>query len=187
MKYVIKSKHTHPESLKKRYGEAAIIDVTSRGPDPWVQFSPFYPHGNIPIPMSPGVFSMSVEGIWQGLKVFESADVDPSKFAVTSMKGIKRTVRRFGSVLGHRAGTEGTALLPYKQARYDIYLPAYRWVLENRLSHLIEEIKEINRTKDVVFLDYETNPSVENVEKPLSHAALIKLYIEDAWPTRTET
>ena len=67
-----------------------IIDVTSKGPDPWVRFSPFYPHGGIPVPFSPGEVAASVEGIWQGLKVFENADVDPTSLANTKMKGIQR-------------------------------------------------------------------------------------------------
>jgi hypothetical protein len=54
---------------------------------------------------------MSVEGIWQGLKVFEKADVDPATLQIATMKGIKRTVRTFGKVLGHRAGLAGDRLL----------------------------------------------------------------------------
>lgn len=54
----------------------------------WLDLSPFYPHGNIPVPFSENTFAYSVEGIWQGLKVFESADIDTSKFEVQNMKGI---------------------------------------------------------------------------------------------------
>ncbi|HXV94472.1 MAG TPA: hypothetical protein VD813_14295, partial [Pseudonocardia sp.] len=63
------------EKLEKRFPGATVLDVTSRGPQPWVRFSPFYPHGGIPVPLSPGAYGQSVEGIWQGLKVFERADV----------------------------------------------------------------------------------------------------------------
>jgi hypothetical protein len=55
---------------------ASVVDVTSRGPEPWAGFSPFYPYGGIPVPFSPGHTAMSIEGIWQGLKVFEGADVN---------------------------------------------------------------------------------------------------------------
>jgi hypothetical protein len=43
---------------------------------PWVRFSPFYPHGDILVPLWLGLTAASVEGIWQGLKVFERADVE---------------------------------------------------------------------------------------------------------------
>ena len=153
--------------------DAVVIDVTSRGPDPWVRFSPFYPHGQIPVPLSPGVMSESVEGLWQALKVFESADVDPSKLAVTSMKGLKRTVRRFGPVRGHRAGLGGAELLDYRTARLEIYLPAYRWVLEHRLAAEVARLRELAETADVVLHAYTTNGDVEDLGTPLSHAALV--------------
>ncbi|MDB0601986.1 hypothetical protein PL373_12645 [Tenacibaculum maritimum] len=44
---------------------------------------------------------MRVEGVWQGLKVFESSDIDVKKFEIDSMKNIKRTVRKNAKVLGH--------------------------------------------------------------------------------------
>lgn len=158
---------------KLKRPDAVVIDVTSRGPDPWVRFSPFYPHGQIPVPLSPGVTSESVEGLWQALKVFESTDVDPSKLAVTSMKGLKRTVRRFGQVRGHRAGLAGDRLLDYRTARQEIYLPAYRWVLEHRLQAEVARLHELAESADVVLLDYTTNGDVEDLSTPLSHAALI--------------
>jgi uncharacterized protein with PIN domain len=57
------------------------------------------------------------------------ADVDLATLQIATMKGIKRTVRTFGKVLGHRAGLAGERLLPYAEARREIYIPTYRWVL----------------------------------------------------------
>jgi len=37
----------------------------------------------------------------------------------------------------------------------------------------------------VVLLDYETNYDINGVTRPLSHAGLIKLYIENNWPMPT--
>ncbi|MET9227281.1 hypothetical protein [Lentzea sp. NPDC003310] len=158
---------------KLKRPDALVLDVTSRGPEPWVRFSPFFPHGGIPVPLSPGVTSESVEGLWQALKVFESADVDASKLAVTSMKGLKRTVRRFGPVRGHRAGLTGDRLLDYRTARLEIYLPAYRWVLEHRLRAEVERLHALAESADVVLLDYTTNGEVDDLSTPLSHAALV--------------
>jgi hypothetical protein len=128
------------ENIKKEYPNAIIVDVTSKGKLPMVKFSPFYPIGKIPIPYSKNMFSESVEGIWQGLKVFETSDTDESKFKITSMKGLKRTVRKFGIPKGHRKGTNGEALLDYITARKLIYLPTYKWVLDNRLKKEIDEL-----------------------------------------------
>ncbi|MFG2747972.1 DUF6939 family protein [Streptomyces xanthophaeus] len=166
-------------SLNAAFPGAEIIDVTSRAAQPWVRLSPFYPHGGIPVPYGDGVTGQSVEGIWQALKVFEHADVDPAKLDVTTMKGLKRTVRRHGPVRGHRTGPGGDWLLPYETARRRIYLPAYRWVLEHRVADLVERLRD---KTDVVLLDYTTNGDVADLTSPLSHAALIRLHVEGRWP-----
>jgi len=182
MPIFVENRRTSLKTLKARYGDPVVLDVTSRGPEPWVRFSPFYPHGSIPIPFSPGQFGASVEGIWQGLKVFESADVDRDVMAVTTMKGIKRSKRQFGQVLGHRAGLDGDRLLPYLEARRQIYLPCYRFVLEIILPELVGELERLSNAGPVVLLDFQTNGDVEDLSKPLSHAALIKRQIEGDWP-----
>lgn len=170
------------EKIQQQHPDAAILDVTSRGSQPWIRFSPFYPHGNIPVPFSPGHVSASVEGIWQGLKVFERADVDARKFTITTMKNLKRSTRTYGKVLGHRQGVAGDHLLPYVEARQLIYLPSYHWVLEHCLQDVLTELKQLEQAKTLIFLDYETNCDVNVVTRPLSHAGLVKLYLEDNWP-----
>jgi hypothetical protein len=159
------------------------VDVTSKGEEPWVRFSPFFPHDGIPIPGSPDVLACSVEGLWQGLKVFENEDVDPARWKISDMKGIKRAAGgRRGKVLGHRFGVGSDVLLGYREARFGIYLPAYRWVLENRLADQVARLREEASARVVVLLDYETNGDVEDLSSPLSHAALVKYHLEGAWP-----
>jgi hypothetical protein len=138
---IVQSKRAALENIQRRYPGAAIFDLTSRGPRPWVRFSPFYPHGALPVPFSPGYTSACVEGIWQGLKVFEHADVDPSRFAMAAMKGLKRSVRAYGKILGHRQGVSGEHLLSYAQARRAIYLPVYYRVLTCCLQDLLAELE----------------------------------------------
>lgn len=179
MLIAIASRRAKPATIETRWPNAVVVDVTSKGPDPWVRFSPFYPHGGIPIPNTPDGTAASVEGLWQGLKVFEAEDVDPRKWAVTTMRGIKRSGRSRGAVLGHRYGDK---LLGYLDARYRIYLPAYRWVLENRLASEVEQLRQLAAARIVVLLDYETNADVDDLSAPLSHAALVKGFAEDIWP-----
>jgi hypothetical protein len=181
----LKNRRSSLDKLQQQFPGAAIVDVTSRGPEPWVQFSPFYPHGDIPVPFSPGYSSMCVEGIWQGLKVFEAADVDVTKFAITTMKGLKRTTRKYGPVLGHRAGVRGAELLAYGPARHAIYLPSYRWILDNPLQTLIPQLQTVATQQELILLDYTTNGEVDDLSKPLSHAGLIKRYLEGDWPEPT--
>ncbi|MEK6234228.1 MAG: hypothetical protein N2C14_05925 [Planctomycetales bacterium] len=183
MNIIVAHRRSRPDNLRDRHGEdAEIIDVTSKGEQPWVRFSPFWPHGEIPVPFSQGVTGASVEGIWQALKVFESEDVDASKLRVTNMKGIKRSVRRLGAVRGHRRGLQGDELLAYQVARERIYLPAYRWVLDHCLQDELQRLRRMADAKPLVLLDYQTNGDVADLKTPLSHAALVMRYLQDDWP-----
>lgn len=180
MKITVQSKRKKLSTLERDFPAAKIVDVTSKAALPILKFSPFYPIGNIPIPYSNGQTAASVEGIWQGLKVFESEGIDPKKFAVTNMKGLKRTVRKLGIPKGHQKGLEHTELLDYITARKLIYLPVYKWVLENALQEEIALLNTWATQQPLVLLDYETNGDVEDPSKPLSHAQLIRLYLEGA-------
>ena len=176
---VIANKRSKVENLHKKYGEDAIIvDVTSKATDDLVRLSPFYPHGGIPVPFSAGCTSMSVEGIWQGLKVFEHYGIDVQMFRNATMKNLKRTVRRFGKPLGHRKGVTGNELLNYIDARMQIYVPAYKWVLENKAQEQVNKLRECSKDKTLILLDYNTNEDIADPSTPLSHAAMVKAYIE---------
>ncbi|WP_286437690.1 hypothetical protein [Bacteroides acidifaciens] len=182
MIYVVNKKRKE-ENIKKEYPGAIILDITSKSA--YAQkLSPFYPHGGIPIPFSEGMTAMCVEGIWQGLKVFEHEDVNLESFTNATMKNLKRTVRRLGYPRGHRKGVYGTELLDYLSARILIYLPTYRWVLDNvpEVRSIVERIKVKSQETDIVLLDYNTNLDFRNLSTPLSHAGLVKLYIEGKYP-----
>ncbi len=167
---VIESKRKKAETILKKYPNAILADVTSSTTNEGLRkLSPFYPHGGIPVPFSEGYTASCVEAIWQGLKVFKEADVDTSLFSNSMMKGLKRTVRRFGEPLGHRKGVNGTELLGYIEAR--------------KVATIIDKMRKASdEGKIIVLLDYDTNADVENVKKPLSHASLIKAYVEGIYP-----
>ena len=179
---VIESKRKKIENILKKYPNAIIADVTSKAKDGLVKLSPFYPHGGIPIPFSDGMTATCVEAVWQGLKVFEGADVDVEMFKNDTMKNVKRTVRKYGKPLGHRKGVFGKELLGYIEARKQIYIPTYRWMLEHKTIEIIERLREASKTKTIVLLDYNTCCDVDDPKKPLSHAFLVKAYAEGLYP-----
>lgn len=184
---IIESKRKKSENILKQHPGAIIADVTSHATDGLVKLSPFYPHYGIPVPFSPGYTATCVEAIWQGLKVFEHEDVDTSLFSNDTMRGLKRTVRRFGKPLGHRKGVHGTELLGYIEARKQIYIPTYKWVLENKVKNIIDRLREASKTKVIILLDYNTNGDVDDPHKPISHASLVKAYAEGIYPYGTKT
>lgn len=179
---IVKNKKCSEDKILREYPDAAIVDVTSHAKDEMIRLSPFYPHGGIPVPFSPGWYAMSVESIWQGLKVFQNAGIDIALFKNTTMKNLKRTVRRFGAPKGHRKGVGGSELLEYIQARKLIYVPTYKWMLEHKALAQVVKLREIAKNRTLVLLDYDTNPDVENWHSPLSHAGLIKAYLDGNYP-----
>lgn len=173
----------HRQAAAKKAGTATVLDLTSRGQVPWVRFSPFFPHGGIPVHNTPGRTAASVEGVWQALKVFQRADVDERYLDNTAMKGLKRSVRQHGDVLGHRDGLGSETLLGYIEARRAIYLPAYKYMLENYLQTELAELRRLAAAGDVVLLDYATNVDIGDPRKPLSHAGLVMHHLQGTWPT----
>ena len=179
---IIESKRKKIENILKKYPDAVVADVTSQAKDGLVRLSPFYPHGDIPVPFSEGYTAACVEGVWQGLKVFEDEDIDISMFSNDTMKNIKRTVRKHGRALGHRKGVLGTEILGYMEAKHQIYIPTYRWMLEHKAMDIIERLRKASETKTIVLLDYNTCCDVDDETKPLSHAYLVMAYAEGLYP-----
>lgn len=181
----IASKRSRLETIQKKYPNAIICDVTSTSPNALIKLSPFYPHGGIPIPFSKGCYGKSVEGIWQGLKVFENEDIDLSSFSNDSLKQIKRTCKKHGKIIGHRKGIKGTEILDYQDAKFNIYIPTYKWVLDHKVETIIKKMAKVSKHKDIVLLDYNTSENIFDAKKPLSHAFLIKAYLLGLFPFET--
>jgi len=83
-------------------------------------------------------------------------------------------VRKHGRVLGHRFGGPDGELLGYVEARKRIYIPAYRWVLEQRLADEVRRLRDLRQVQPVVLLDYE---NIEDTSNPMSHAGLVKGWV----------
>ncbi len=145
------------------------VDVSSDADEPYNQLSPFYPHGGIPVPGMSGRVSDSVEGIWQGLKVIRS------KIAPRYFEGVGR--KRGGKPVGHRLGDQ-KRLLGLVEAREKIYIPAYQWMLGNRVdSAVLEEIiGRAFRGVPQFLYDKEDNGSIHK-DGPMAHASVLVRYV----------
>ncbi len=156
-----------------------IFDVTRNGPEPWCQLAPTYPHSNIPVPFSESVTSKTIAGIWEGTKVFERFGPDSSKFHVNEPTGLRRTERANGRLLGFRGyNSKGEeVLLSEAEARDRIYKTAFRWVFRNKVRELVEAIRLLSYSTDVILLDDATCEDTKDVTRPISTAALIRAEI----------
>lgn len=93
----IESRKRKLEKIKEEYPDAVILDITSNSETRYAKIlSPFYPHGNIPIPFTDGLKATCVEAVWQGLKVFEGVGVDFATFKNDTMRDLKE---RYGNMV----------------------------------------------------------------------------------------
>jgi hypothetical protein len=166
----------------KRFPEGAVvIDVTSKSLDErFRMFSPFCPAVPEGIAVPDGFLgpeegaatTLTVEGAWQGLKVFENEGVKMDALITVPTKaggGMKRNASKArGAILGH-----GVHAVDYLRSRKELYIPMYERQMD-ALDHLVGELVEhVRAGRKVFLLDYNTNVDVEDTSKPLSHASLI--------------
>lgn len=204
---------THDDNFKEiriisaRLGEAKvgalkkqgfyIVNVTSKGReasrvggDPaeeWAELSPYTPQLDemVEVKLSNGevIRSTTVEGLWQGLKIFENVGVEWGSFQHQRVRDVrKRSSRVNGKVLGHYDGM-GVDPLSYVKARKMIYLPAYLQQLRGRNgSRIIQRLREIARERKIALVDFTINGDINDTQRPLSHAALVRLEVLGKYP-----
>jgi hypothetical protein len=123
---------------------------------------------------------MSVEGIWEGLKVFEKEGPDVFRMTISNYKGLKRNGA--GAYKGHSAGSD-RPLLNQREARKKILLPAYRFVLKNYCESQLNTIKEaLKEGRKVVIVDRHSPADIYDESKPISYGVLLKYYLLDKYP-----
>ena len=132
-------------------------------------FSPFYAFNQvIPVPGSPEKRSKSVEGVWQGSKIINNK-IDESQFFLDRAK--KRRVSNY-STTKFMYGDEEIGVI---EARKKIFVPAYKFVIDNLIP--TEYLENFIRTSIggvyQRFYDVEDNYDINNPNSSYSHAALL--------------
>lgn len=166
------SKRVPEAALEAKYPGCVVVDVTSRGPEPFAWLSPFTAHCGIPVPGTDMV-SDSVEGAWQGLKL----DSETEQLDLSRLHGVGRKRKCRPSC--HQLGVSGEKL-DYLEARRRLYMPMYEWTLVNspRAVVAVKELRKLMDTHTVLLLrDYDTNCDPD-VAKPLSHASLVATHLQ---------
>ena len=128
-----------------------VIDLTRESTDDvYRKFHPSYPHGDVPFPEFPDYTAQSVEGIWEGLKMFESSGIDASKFECTDPNNLSRTEQDYGIYRGHRFGVN--TILTEEEAFQRIYKPLYAWQVLVKLEKEFKTLKNLYQTQPMVWI-----------------------------------
>lgn len=164
--------------LKEQNPNAKFYDTSTNAPysqnylfvNNFSEFSPFNQLVDIPIPGQNGT-SQTVEGVWQGLKIIKGK-IDTNYF-----KGKGR--KRYGKAQGHKLGDKK---IQYIEARQKIYMPSYKFMLNNadplqeKIQILMENAKE--GYKQFLF-DVDTNVDPYYTKSALAHSTIIVDYINE--------
>lgn len=147
-----------------KYQDAIIVDITNTNEkNEFRKLSPLYPHGDIPIPNTANICSKSVNDVWQ-------------KLCINSKK------ESFCYNVKFRKGIGINDFWDYIDARKNILIPVYCWMLENKAYDIVENLRGLSSAKTIVIIDKTINSDINNLREPFSCAFLLKSYIEGAGP-----
>ena len=147
MTIIIESHKKSLKTLEKEYPGAEILDVTSHATDKeLVKLSPFYPHHDIPVPYTQGMTAACVEAVWQGLKVFETQDVDVETFKTTRWKHQTHLYDVLANHWDTEKGKRQRTAQLWWCPENDIHT-TYSWMLEHKAMNVIKRLREESKTK----------------------------------------
>ena len=140
------------------------IDISSKGAMPYSILSPFACSTSyaIPVPGQEHIRSDSVEGIWQGLKLIEGQ----ADFSQLHGRATKRKKHCSGHVFCDKP-------IGYREARYELYVPAYTYhLINNALPQVWSDLEAQLAQGDVLLHDIDQNGSIKNIDSSYAHSSL---------------
>ena len=154
------------------------VDIRDTADHPWCRLSPDYQHGQIPVPGITGMYSETVRGCAEGLKVTAKPGfpgrINPGYFGGP---GRARELRTGEHVQGWRYRSRNVSI---RDARLNIEIPAYLWVLKNPAANLVTQLRRLSRDQPCGMTVWD---GIDNIDlsdpAPLSYAALFCAYIND--------
>lgn len=183
----IASRRRSPAGLLQEFGRVPVFDVTWLTKNPrMLPLNPYYPHGEIPVAFSGRKkFGVSLESIWNGLKVFENEGPDYSVFECGNKMLMMRNegVRNRGKLIGYQQGThEEWPVLSEMDARRLIYAPSYKWILKKHCSEAVEFLRNQLQRVDIVLLDTDIEHHRRDPAFPIQHSVLLRDLLTDNYP-----
>ena len=172
---------------------------TSRSEE-WSKFHPAYPHGGVPYPGASKfeIWTDSSLAVWEGLKELQdggisrpllfrgdsSSELERNKSKCNAALGSALVKPRKGVVNGWRTSpSPGATLIDEVTARHALFLPLYRWLLDTRLQAEILRLRHfLSQGYRILLVDPARCTDFDNVNKPISHIALVRAYLSHSYP-----
>ena len=122
---------------------AKAIDISTDAEIPWDRLSPTYQHGQIPVPGLHRMFTESVQGAFEGLKLIgkigQPGKINPGYF---TGPGRVRELKNKEWLVGW--SYHGLRVSLPDAYRY-ILIPTYLWMLQNKAYAVLARLKQIGR------------------------------------------
>jgi hypothetical protein len=151
-----------------------VIDIRPEADQPFCRLGFDYQHGGIPIPGLAGMFSESITGVLEGLKLVgrhgKPGKINPAFF---SGPGRTRELRSGQWCSGYLYRGRSLGLV---DARRNLLIPAYLWVLSNRAHAIIQRLHRERETQAIGLYDGRDSSDILSPE-PLSAAAVLAAYL----------
>lgn len=150
--------------VKKMWPDAIVLDVTMGGG--MEKLDPSFRMEKIRIPGFRIKKSLSISGVWEGLKIFEKKrEIDESYFNNEKKLGKNRCCKSYGKLIGIKVGDD---ILDVEKGIEEVFVKKYKEVIKYRYSVIIEGLKREMKKRTIVLLDYDEE------RYPVSHAELLK-------------
>lgn len=163
MKKVSERYEENVKAVRKVFPGALVLDVTLGGA--MMKMDPGYPIGGVEIP---GKFrkGLSVNGVWEGLKVFEKKDGIDERWMVDERKvGKVRGCKSWGKLMGIRVREEVIGEEDGKELMRELY----EGLMKERFGRVLEGIRKEAEKRVVVLLDYK-----DESDRPFNHVEVLK-------------
>jgi len=151
-----------------------VVDMRVTAQQPFCRLSFDYQHGQIPVLCMTGMYSESVTGIMEGLKMVGrhgmSGHVNVGYFVGA---GRERVIKDDEWLTGYHYRGRAVSTL---EARRCILIPQYAWVLAHRVGDVVALLRKSAKARTIGL--YDGNPSADlTAPEPVSAAALLAAYL----------
>lgn len=154
-----------------------VIDMRVEAEQPFCRLSFDYQHGQIPVPGLKNMYAESVTGAFEGLRLIGKVG-QPGKINCGYFVGAgrPRELKSGEWCAGHSYRGRSVNL---SNARRYILVPAYLWVLANKVPGVTAKVMKQASLRTIGLYDGYVSADL-NAEAPLSAAAIMAAYLNGA-------
>lgn len=156
--------------------DVLVLDIRSTAEHPYCCLSFDYQHGQIPVPGLRGNYGESVTGIFEALRLIGPIG-KPGRinYGYFAGPGRERSCRMGEWMTGWSYYGRCVDIF---EARRQILIPAYRWVLENKAAAACFKVRKLASQRAIGLYDGHESANIRAPER-LSAAAILTAYLDD--------